>query len=71
MGVPQGSGGGKVNSSCIHDENRERLSGDHELHEQRVGFLVGWIGLPSHAPAWLAGSTRLCTLSFVSPSWLD
>ena len=36
--VPQGSG--KVDSGCIHDGNRERLSGDYELHEKHVGFYV-------------------------------
>ena len=40
VGVPQGSGGGQVESSCMHDGSREGLSGDHELHEQRVGFHV-------------------------------
>ena len=39
MGVPKGFGGGKVDSGCIHDGNRERLSGDYELHEKHVGFL--------------------------------
>ena len=40
VGVPQGSGGGQVESSCMHDGSLEGLSGDHELHEQRVGFHV-------------------------------
>ena len=40
MGVPQGSGGGQVESSCMHDGSLEGLSGDHELHEQRVGSHV-------------------------------
>ena len=40
MGVPQGSGGGKVDTGRIHDGNREGLSGNYELHEQHVGFYV-------------------------------
>ena len=40
MGTPQDSGGGKVDSGCIHNGNREGLSGDHEMHEQHVGFHV-------------------------------
>ena len=49
MDVPQGSGGGKVESSCIHDGNREGLSGDHELHEQRVGSHVSDLVTLGHA----------------------
>ena len=49
VGVPQGSGGGKVESSCIHDGNREGLSGDHELHEQRVGSHVSDLVTLGHA----------------------
>ena len=40
MGVPKGFGGGKVDSGCIHDGNREGLSRNYELHEQHVGFYV-------------------------------
>ena len=40
VGVPQGSGGGKVDTGRIHDGNREGLSGNYELHEQHVGFYV-------------------------------
>jgi len=40
VGVPQGSGGGKVDTGRIHDGNREGLSGNYELHEQHVGFYL-------------------------------
>ena len=40
MGVPKGFGGGKVDSGCIHDGNREEMSRNYELHEQHVGFYV-------------------------------
>ena len=40
MDVPQGSGGGKVDTGRIHDGNREGLSRNYELHEQHVGFYV-------------------------------
>ena len=40
MGVPKGFGGGKVDSGCIHDGNREGLSRNYELHEQHVGFYL-------------------------------
>ena len=40
MGVPKGFGGGKVDSDCIHDGNREGLSRNYELHEQHVGFYL-------------------------------
>ena len=40
VGTPQDSGGRKVDSGCIHDGNREGLSGDHEMHEQHVRFHV-------------------------------
>ena len=40
MDVPQGSGGGKVDTGRIHDGNREGLPGNYELHEQHVGFYL-------------------------------
>ena len=40
MGAPQDSGGRKVDFGCINDGNREGLSGDHEIHDQHVGFYV-------------------------------
>ena len=40
MGTPQDSGGRKVDFGCINDGNREGLSGDHEMHDQHVGFYV-------------------------------
>jgi len=40
VGAPQDSGGRKVDFGCMHDGNRERLSGDHEMYEQHVGFYV-------------------------------
>ena len=38
MGAPQDSGGRKVDFGCINDGNQEGLSGDHEMHDQHVGF---------------------------------
>ena len=40
MGVPKGFGGGKVDSGCIHDGNREGLSRNYKLREQHVGFYL-------------------------------
>ena len=40
VGVPKGFGGGKVDSGCIHDGNREGLSRNYKLREQHVGFYL-------------------------------
>ena len=59
MDVPQGSGGGKVDTGRIHDGNREGLSGNYELHEQHVGFyLSAIVTLAQENGYWAFHATR-------------
>ena len=59
MGVPKGFGGGKVDSGCIHDGNREEMSRNYKLREQHVGFyLSALVTLAQENGYWTFHATR-------------